>query len=347
MHIQAAIKALTERQNLTAEQMEAVMRAIMTGAATPAQIGGFLIALRMKGETVDEVAGAARVMRELATAVPVTGEHIVDTCGTGGDGAGIFNVSTAAAFVVAAAGGQVAKHGNRSVSSTCGSADVLEAAGVNLNTTPEQVADCIAQVGVGFMFAPAHHSAMKHAIGPRREMAVRTLFNVLGPLTNPAGAPNQVLGVYSREWLRPLAEVLQRLGSRHVMVVHAEDGLDEISIGSATSVAELKEGQISEYCISPEQLGLKSAPLDTLVVADAEQSLRLIRRVLSGEKSPAADIIKLNAGAAIYVAGLAESLQAGVDRAAQILSSGAALDKLEALVKVSNTLVENPHTKKG
>ncbi|MFT6916903.1 MAG: anthranilate phosphoribosyltransferase [Motiliproteus sp.] len=342
MHIQAAIKALTERQNLTAEQMQAVMGAIMTGEATPAQIGGFLIALRMKGETVDEVVGAARVMRELATAVRVNGEHIVDTCGTGGDGAGIFNVSTASAFVVAAAGGRVAKHGNRSVSSTCGSADVLEAAGVNLNTTPEQVAACISQVGVGFMFAPAHHSAMKHAIGPRREMAVRTLFNVLGPLTNPAGAPNQVLGVYSREWLRPLAEVLQRLGSRHVMVVHAEDGLDEISIGSATSVAELKEGEICEYSISPEQLGLKSASLDTLMVADAEQSLRLIRSVLSGEESPAADIIKLNAGAAIYVAGLAESLQAGVDRAAQILSSGAALDKLEALVRVSNALAGQP-----
>ena len=338
MDIQAAIKALTERQDLTAEQMQSVMRAIMTGAATPAQIGGFLIALRMKGETVDEVVGAAQVMRELATAVPVAGAHIVDTCGTGGDGAGIFNVSTAAAFVVAAAGGQVAKHGNRSVSSTSGSADVLEAAGVNLNTTPEQVASCIAQVGVGFMFAPAHHSAMKHAIGPRREMAVRTIFNVLGPLTNPASAPNQVLGVFSRDWLRPLAEVLQRLGSRHVMVVHAEDGLDEISIACPTYVAELKGGQISEYVLTPEALGLQRASLDSLIVDNAQQSLLLIRSVLAGDASPAADIIKLNAGAAIYVSGLAESLQAGVERAAQILSSGAALHKLDALVDVSNTL---------
>ncbi|MEH6471618.1 MAG: anthranilate phosphoribosyltransferase [Halopseudomonas sp.] len=342
MDIQAAIKALTERQNLTAEQMQSVMHSIMTGEATPAQIGGFLIALRMKGETVDEVVGAAKVMRELATAVPVAGDHIVDTCGTGGDGAGIFNVSTAGAFVVAVAGGQVAKHGNRSVSSSTGSADVLEAAGVNLNTTPEQVASCITQVGVGFMFAPAHHSAMKHAIGPRREMAVRTVFNVLGPLTNPAGAPNQVLGVFSREWLRPLAEVLQRLGSRHVMVVHAEDGLDEISIASPTYVAELKDGQISEYTLTPEELGLSMASLDSLVVDNAEQSLQLIRSVLAGEASPAADIIKLNAGAAIYVAGLAESLQTGVARAAEILDSGAALHKLEALANVSNTLVAKP-----
>ncbi|MEH6824971.1 MAG: anthranilate phosphoribosyltransferase [Motiliproteus sp.] len=342
MDIQAAIKALTERQDLTAEQMQSVMRTIMTGAATPAQIGGFLIALRMKGETVDEVVGAARVMRELATAVPVGGEHIVDTCGTGGDGAGIFNVSTAAAFVVAAAGGQVAKHGNRSVSSSTGSADVLEAAGVNLNLSPEQVASCITQLGVGFMFAPAHHSAMKHAIGPRREMGVRTVFNVLGPLTNPAGAPNQVLGVFSREWLRPLAEVLQHLGSRHVMLVHAEDGLDEISIASPTYVAELKDGLISEYQLTPEQLGLKRAVLDSLVVDNAAQSLQLIRSVLAGEQSPAADIIILNAGAAIYVAGLVDSLQAGVERAAQILKSGAALHKLEALANVSNTLAAKP-----
>lgn len=342
MNIQTAIKALTERDSLSAEQMQAVMRSIMTGEATPAQIGGFLIALRMKGETVDEVVGAAKVMRELATAVPVAGDHIVDTCGTGGDGAGIFNVSTAGAFVVAAAGGQVAKHGNRSISSSSGSADVLEAAGVNLNITPEQVASCINQIGVGFMFAPAHHSAMKHAIGPRREMAVRTVFNVLGPLTNPAAAPNQVLGVFSRDWVRPLAEVLQRLGSRHVMVVHAEDGLDEISIASPTYVAELKEGAISEYTLTPEQLGLKRSPLDSLVVDDAAQSLQLIRGLLAGEPGPAADIIKLNAGAAIYVAGLAESLQAGVERAAEIISSGAALHKLDALANVSNTLAAKP-----
>ena len=263
---------------------------------------------------------------------------MVDTCGTGGDGAGIFNVSTAGAFVVAAAGGQVAKHGNRSISSSSGSADVLEAAGVNLGLNPEQVGQCIEQLGVGFMFAPAHHSAMKHAIGPRREMAVRTVFNVLGPLTNPAGAPNQVLGVFSRDWVRPLAEVLKRLGSRHVMVVHAEDGLDEISIAGATLVAELKNGEISEYTLTPEQLGLNSAPLDSLVVDNAKQSLGLIRQVFAGEAGAAADIIKLNAGAAIYVAGLADSLQAGVERAAQILIEGSAQAKLDALVELSNSL---------
>ncbi|WP_421868979.1 anthranilate phosphoribosyltransferase [Motiliproteus sp.] len=340
MEIQAAIKALTEGESLTSEQMRSVMRTVMTGEATQAQIGGFLIALRMKGETVDEVAGAAQVMRELASGVQVSGDHVVDTCGTGGDGAGIFNVSTAGSFVVAAAGGLVAKHGNRSISSSSGSADLLEAAGVNLGLSPEQVGQCIEQLGVGFMFAPAHHSAMKHAIGPRREMGVRTVFNVLGPLTNPAGAPNQVLGVFSSDWVRPLAEVLQRLGSRHVMVVHAEDGLDEISIAGPTLVAELKDGQISEYTLTPEQLGLNSQPLDPLVVENAEQSLVLVRDVLSGKAGAAADIIKLNAGAAIYVAGLAESLQTGVDKAAAILQDGSAEAKLAALVELSNQLAE-------
>ncbi|MGD8526889.1 MAG: anthranilate phosphoribosyltransferase, partial [Thioalkalispiraceae bacterium] len=247
MDMQAAIKAVTEGKNLSVDEMTSVMRTIMTGEATPAQIGGFLIGLRMKGETVDEIAAAASVMRELATHVDVKAEHMVDTCGTGGDGASTFNISTTSAFVVAAAGGSVAKHGNRSVSSKSGSADVLEAAGVNLQLTPEQVAQCIEQVGVGFMFAPAHHSAMKHAIGPRKEMGVRTIFNVLGPLTNPAGAPNQVLGVYSEQWLEPLAKVLGKLGSQHVLVVHAEDGMDEISIGSPTRVAELKDGKVTTY----------------------------------------------------------------------------------------------------
>ena len=261
MDIQTAIRAVVERQDLTAEQMRAVMRAIMTGAATPAQIGGFLIGLRMKGETVEEIAAAAEVMRELAVRVGVSGPHLVDTCGTGGDGVSTFNISTASAFVVAAAGGKVAKHGNRSVSSKSGSADVLEAAGVSLDLTPEQVAQCVNEVGVGFMFAPKHHGAMKHAIGPRREMGVRTIFNLLGPLTNPAGAPNQVVGVFSDQWVEPLAQVLHRLGSEHVMVVHAEDGMDEISIGAPTRVAELKHGKIHTYTVTPEQLGLKRGPV--------------------------------------------------------------------------------------
>jgi len=337
MDMQQAIKAVTERQDLSNEQMTEVMRLIMTGEATQAQIGGFLIGLRMKGETVDEIAAAASVMRELATHVEVAGAHLVDTCGTGGDGASTFNISTTSAFVVAAAGGQVAKHGNRSVSSKSGSADVLEAAGVNLNLSPEQVAECINKVGVGFMFAPAHHGAMKHAIGPRREMGVRTIFNVLGPLTNPAGAPNQVLGVYSDQWLQPLAEVLGRLGSRHVMVVHADDGLDEISIGSRTQVAELKDGKVSLYSIEPEQFGMSKADVAALVADSAETSLAMVKSVLDNHASPARDIVVLNAGAAIYTAGLAESLEAGIKKANEVIASGAARAKLDELVQLSSS----------
>ena len=244
MDMPTAIAAVIEHRDLSAADMQAVMRLIMTGQATAAQIGGFLVGLRMKGETVDEIAAAAGVMRELATHVDIAGPHLVDTCGTGGDGAGTFNISTASALVAAAAGARVAKHGNRSVSSRSGSADVLEAAGVCLELDAQQVASCIKQVGVGFMFAPQHHSAMKHAIGPRREMRVRTLFNLLGPLTNPAAAPNQVLGVFSADWVEPLAEVLKKLGSEHVLVVHAEDGLDEISIAAPTRIAELRAGDI-------------------------------------------------------------------------------------------------------
>lgn len=255
MDMPAAIRTVVERRDLSAEQMRGIMRTIMTGEATPAQIGGFLIGLRMKGETVDEIAAAAGVMRELATPVTARVDHLVDTCGTGGDGASTFNISTAVAFVAAAAGAHVAKHGNRSVSSKSGSADVLEAAGVNLDLSAEQVARCIEEVGVGFLFAPRHHGAMKHAIGPRKEMGVRTIFNVLGPLTNPAGAPNQVLGVFSADLVEPLAHVLKQLGSRHVMVVHAEDGLDEISIAAPTKVAQLK-GEISVATITPEDFNL-------------------------------------------------------------------------------------------
>jgi len=337
MDMQAAIKAVTERRDLNADEMTDVMRTIMTGEATQAQIGGFLIGLRMKGETVDEIAAAAGVMRELATGVKVSGEHVVDIVGTGGDGSNTFNISTASTFVVAAAGGTVAKHGNRSVSSKSGSADFLEAAGVNLDINPEQVAQCIKEVGVGFMFAPKHHSAMKHAIGPRKEMAVRTIFNILGPLTNPAGAPNQLLGVFSDELVEPLAEVLNKLGSHHVLVVHSEDGMDEISIGAATNVAELKDGKVTRYTISPEQFGLSRSDISSLAVDGAEDSLRVIKTVLENQAGSARDIVMINAGAAIYAADLADSLEAGIKKADEVIASGAAKARLEALVTLSNS----------
>lgn len=332
MDIQSALRRVTERQDLNQDEMGIVMRAIMTGECTPAQIGGFLIGLRMKGETVDEITAAARVMRELATGVSIGREHLVDTCGTGGDSKGTFNVSTAAAFVVAAAGGRVAKHGNRSVSSKSGSADVLEAAGAKLDLTPEQVGECVEQVGVGFLFAPRHHAAMKYAVGPRREMGVRTLFNILGPLTNPANAPYQLLGVYAESWVRTVAEVLRELGSEHVLVVHAENGLDEISISGPTHVAELNRGEITEYQLTPEQFGLTRAPLESVQVVGADESLRLIGRIFAGEPGPAADIVVLNAGAAIYAANLADRLEDGLRRARELLVSGAAASKMAQFV---------------
>lgn len=338
MDIATAIANVVELRDLSAADMEAVMRSIMTGQATPAQIGGFLVGLRMKGETVDEIAAAAKVMRELATRVDVGGRHLVDTCGTGGDGASTFNISTASAIVTAAAGGRVAKHGNRSVSSRSGSADVLEAAGVKLDLTPAQVATCIDQVGVGFLFAPQHHSAMKHAIGPRKEMRVRTLFNLLGPLTNPAGAPNQVLGVFSLEWVEPLAQVLKQLGSEHVLVVHAEDGLDEISIAAPTRIAELNKGDISVYTVTPEDFGLQRADLSAIAVENAAQSLAMIEAVFAGQPGPARDIVRLNAGAAIYAAGLAPSLADGVALAADVISSGKARQTYQSLIDVSNAV---------
>lgn len=336
MDMQSAIKAVTERNDLSSEQMSQVMNLIMTGKATQAQIGGFLIGLRMKGETIDEVAAAAAVMRELSTKVKAPETHLVDTCGTGGDASGSFNISTASAFVTAAAGAHVAKHGNRSVSSKSGSADVLEAAGVNLDLNADQVAECIHNVGVGFLFAVKHHGAMKHAVGPRKEMGVRTIFNVLGPLTNPAGAPNQVIGVFDRQWVEPLAQVLKRLGSKHVMVVHAQDGLDEISIGSDTDVAELNNGEVITYSIKPEDFGMQRADLSSIKAADAKASLKMVRSVLDNNDSAAKDIVCLNAGAAIYVAGLADSLAAGVDKARQVIADGSAQKKLDALVHYSN-----------
>jgi len=338
MQIQKALQILLDKQDLSADQMRAVMRLIMSGGATDAQIGGFLIALRGKGESVDEIAAAAEVMRELAGKVHVKGEYLIDTCGTGGDGANTFNISTTCAFVVAAAGGRVAKHGNRSVSSSCGSADVLEAAGVNLDLTAEQVARCVNEIGVGFLFAPKHHGAMKYTIGPRREMGVRTLFNLLGPLSNPAGAPNQLIGVFAKDWLEPLAQVLKKLGSRHVLVVNADDGLDEISIASATRVAELKDGQITTYTMTPEQFGIQRADIAELAVDGTASSLAMVKSVLDNRPGPARDIVALNAGAAIYAADIADSLAAGVEKAQQVIASGAARAKWDALIAYSKTL---------
>ncbi|MEZ5476818.1 MAG: anthranilate phosphoribosyltransferase [Thiolinea sp.] len=335
MEFQTYIRKITDGETLSRAEMTAAMRDIMTGGATPAQVGGFLVGMRMRGETVEELSAAAAVMRELATGVVANREHMVDTCGTGGDASGTFNISTASAFVCAAAGARVAKHGNRSVSSKSGSADVLEAAGVNLDISPEQVAECIDKLGVGFLFAQKHHSAMRHAIGPRKDLGVRTLFNLLGPLTNPAGAPNQVVGVFAPQWVRPLAEVLQQLGSRHVMVVNAADGLDEISIAAPTHVAEYHDGVVSEYTIEPEDFGLQRAALDGLRVETAEQSLALIRRVLNNEPGPAADIVALNAGAAIYVAGLAKSHQQGMEKARSVMADGSALQRMHQLAEMT------------
>ncbi len=335
MDMKQALNMVVAQKDLNEQQMASVMELIMTGQATDAQIGGFLVALRLKGETIDEITGAARVMRNLSSKVEVKAENLVDTCGTGGDGANIFNVSTAAAFVVAAAGGKVAKHGNRSVSSSTGSADVLEAAGVNLNLNADQVARAVEEIGVGFMFAPAHHSAMKHAIGPRKELAMRTIFNILGPITNPATVPNQVLGVFDGELCAPLANVLGRLGSKHVLVVHAKDGLDEISLSGKTIVAELKDGQVSEYEIGADDFNIKEQSLDGLAVDSSEQSLALITDALGKRETDngkkAADMIALNAGAAIYASNLSSSLKQGVDMAEDAISTGLALEKLKEL----------------
>lgn len=335
MQITQALKQLMAGQDLAADDMQAVMQQIMTGACTDAQIGGFLVALAMKGETVEEITAAAKVMRGLSSAVTLDAPNLVDTCGTGGDGASIFNVSTASALVAAAAGAQVAKHGNRSVSSSTGSADLLEHAGVVLGLTPEQVAQCVEQIGVGFMFAPAHHGAMKYAIGPRKEMAVRTVFNLLGPLTNPAAAPNQVLGVFSPDWVEPMAHVLKALGSRHVMVVHSDDGLDEISIAAKTQVAELRDGEVTTWMLDPSDYGVNLGALDGLSVPDVAGSHRLVMNALTGVAGPESDIVALNAGAAIYVAGLTSDLASGVDRARQVMQSGEAAQKLSALAALT------------
>ncbi len=332
MNLQEATRALSQGQDLTSAQMGDVMRIIMQGDATPAQIGAVLTALHIKGETVEELTGAATVMREFAATVTVKADRVADTVGTGGDGAGLFNISTAAALVACAAGATMAKHGNRAATGNSGSADVLEAAGVNIALSPEAVGKTIDAVGLGFMFAPTHHGATRHAIGPRREIGIRTLFNLLGPLTNPAGARWQLVGVFDQAWVRPLAEVFANLGSVHTLVVCSDDGLDEISIAADTKVSELRDGSIKDYVIKPEEFGVARQSLDDLVVADSVQSLALIRSALTGTDGSAADMVALNAGATIYAADLADSLQEGVERAREILKSGAGYAKLEELV---------------
>ena len=337
MNITSAISKISSGLSLKESEMSDVMLDLLEGKATDAQIGAFLIALDMKGETVEEVLGAAKIMRKLSAKVEVNKDKLVDTCGTGGSGIGIFNVSTTAAFVACACGARVAKHGNRSATRKSGSADLLEAAGVSLELNPSQVSDCIENVGLGFMFAPGHHSAMKHVIGPRKEIAHKSIFNILGPLTNPASTPNQVMGVYDEKWMKPVAEVHQSLGSKNVMVVHSEDNLDEISIASKTKVVELREGKISEYVISPEEFGLEFQSLDGLKVNSPEESLSMAKKALKGEHSAASSMIALNAGAALYVSGVDNSLAEGVERALEGIKQKKGLDKLQELSEYSQS----------
>lgn len=339
MTIREAIDAIVSHgRSLSEDEAADVMRDIMSGEATPAQIGAFLVALRAKGETVDEITGMARVMREHALAVPTAGlSGLVDTCGTGGDASGTFNVSTAAAFVVAGAGGRVAKHGNRAMTSACGSADVLEALGAKIDLNPEQVAQCIRDVGIGFMFAQTFHPAMKHVAGPRREIGIRTVFNILGPLTNPAGAAHQLLGVARPELAPLLAEALGRLGARHALVVHGHGGLDELSLSGPSTVHELRDGALREYTVSPKEVGLAEAPNEAARGGSPKENAAALRAVLDGDTGPLRDITLLNAAAALVAADLAPDLKEGVHLAARAVDSGAARDKLAAFVKLTGS----------
>ena len=335
MDIKRAVQQVLLGHDLKTDEMRKVMTQIMSGKATDAQIGGFLVGLRIKGETVDEIIGAAQIMRELSLTLKIDSQNLVDIVGTGGDEANIFNVSTASIFVAAAAGANVAKHGNRGVSSKSGSADLLEVAGINLNLSEQQIVSCVKETGVGFMFAVNHHAAMKHAVGPRRELGIRTIFNLLGPLTNPANVPNMVLGVYDKKWLRPLAEVMKKLGGKNVLVVHSEDGLDEISIS-------LKNNKITEYSVSPEDFGMRKGILNDLRVKDPEESLELIKSaltkqaVLSAKVEAASDMIAMNAGAALYVSGIAKDLKEGVILAQDSIGSGLAKEKISELASFTN-----------
>ena len=337
--IAEAIQRTVEHREVFHDEMLHVMRQIMRGELTPAQIAGFIIGLRVKKETIGEIAAAAQVMRELATHVEVEDDkHLVDTCGTGGDSAHTFNVSTCVAFVAAAAGARVAKHMGRSVSSSSGSAEVLEALGAGPTLSPEQTGQAINQLGLGFMFAPAHHAAMKYAAPVRKELGVRTLFNILGPLTNPAGAKRQVMGVFHPDLVGIQVRVLQRLGSKHVMTVYGLDGLDEISISAETLVGELVNGEVNEYNIHPSQFGLELYDRRAITVHTVEESKEMILAVLGNQPGPANNIVSLNAGAAIYVAGVAPSLKAGIERARQAIESGAARRKLDEFVAFTRKL---------
>lgn len=343
MNIQQALSNITKNIHLTQEQMEDVMHTIMSGEATDAQIGALLMGLRLKGESIDEITAAARVMRELATKIDVSDvPHLVDIVGTGGDGQNLFNVSTASAFVIAAAGATIAKHGNRGVSTKSGSSDLLEQAGINLDLNMQQTERCIRDIGVGFLFAPNHHKAMKYAIGPRKELGIRSIFNLLGPLTNPAGVKRLVIGVFSNELCRPIAEVMKQLGAEHVMVVHSRDGLDEISLASSTHVAELKNGKITEWEIIPEQVDIESQTLTGLIIESSAESLALIKDALGKKKSEighkAANMIALNAGAGIYVSGLTSSYKQGVALAHDIIYGGQALEKMSVLSEFTKTI---------
>jgi len=337
MDIQSALRKVTANRDLSRDEMLTVMRQIMTGQLTESQIGGFLIGLQMKGESIEEITAAATVMRELVTSVNISTPHLIDVVGTGGDGASTFNVSTASAFVAVAAGASVAKHGNRAASSKSGSADLLEIAGAKIDLQPQQIAKCVRLTGFGFMLAPAHHTAMRHAIGARKELGVRTIFNVLGPLTNPAHVKREMMGVFSADLLEPLAHVLAKLGSEHVVIVHSRDGMDEISAAAPSDVAELKDGQVTAYTIEPGDFGIRTSPREEVVVSSPAESLEVIRAVLGGEPSPAADITALNAGAAIYVAGLADNLSDGVAQAQDIIRSGAAGSRLDEYIQFTNS----------
>ncbi len=336
MNIRESIEKLVNRVNLSEAETIDVMNQIMTGEATPLQVASFLTALRVKGETVEEITGAARVMREKAHRVNVGSKTVLDTCGTGGDQKGTFNISTASAFVVAGAGVNVAKHGNRSVSSQSGSADVLGALGVKIDAPKERVEACIDKVGIGFLFAPLLHEAMKYAVQPRRDIGIRTVFNLLGPLTNPAMASHQLLGLYSGELVVVVAHVLKNLGSVRAMAVHGLEGLDEISLCGPTKVAELRDGQVKEYTIEPEPLGLKKCRLEDLRGGNAEASAAIVRGVLQGDKGPARDVVLLNSGAALYVSGTAATIAEGLRLAAESIDSGKARQKLEQLIQMTN-----------
>ncbi len=342
MNITEATRKIILKKDLLEQEMQEVMQDIMSGKTSNIQISGFLIGLATKGESVSEIVGATKVMRKLALPIKLANnKNVVDTCGTGGDGKSLFNISTASAFVAATAGARVAKHGNRSISSKSGSADVLELSGANLTLNPTQISNIIDKIGIGFIFAQLHHSAMKYAIEARQGLALRTIFNILGPLTNPASAPNQVLGVYDKQLLQPMIKTLQKLGSNQVLVVHSNDGLDEISIADTTHIAELKNNSISYYSIRPEDFGIQSKPLNSIKVNSAKESLKLIQESLSGKDCPARDIIALNAGGAIYVSGIASSIKSGISMAQDILKSGAAYTKLNNFIEETNIIVLN------